>query len=50
VQAVAETNAKLAARMLLERSPTMSELVDAGSLKVVAAMHDIGTGRVMLLG
>ena len=30
VQAVAETNARLAARMLLERSPTMSGLVDAG--------------------
>ena len=50
VQAVAETNARLAARMLLERSPVMSGLVDAGSLKVVAAMHDIGTGRVTLLG
>ena len=50
VQAVAETNARLAARMLLERSPVMSGLVDAGSLKVVAAMHDIGTGQVTLLG
>ena len=36
--------------MLVERSPTISGLVDAGALKVVAAMHDIGTGRVMLLG
>jgi len=50
VQAVAETNARLAAQMLTERSPTMSALVDAGALKVVAAMHDIGTGRVTLLG
>lgn len=50
VQAVAETNARLAARMLTERSPIMAELVDAGSLKVVAAMHDIATGRVSLLG
>lgn len=49
VQAVAETNARLAAHMLLDRSPTMSGLVDAGSLKVVSAMHDIGTGRVSLL-
>ena len=49
VQAVAETNARLAARTLLERSPVMSGLVDAGSLKVVAAMHDIGTGQVTLL-
>ena len=50
VQAVAETNARLAARMLLERSPVMAGLVDAGSLRVVAAMHDVGTGRVTRLG
>lgn len=50
VQAVAETNARLAARMVVERSPIMSELVDSGALKVVAAMHDIGTGRVAVLG
>ena len=50
VQAVAETNARLAARMLLERSPVMAGLVGAGSLRVVAAMHDVGTGRVTLLG
>jgi carbonic anhydrase len=50
VQAVAETNARLAARMLIERSPTMTGLIDAGSLKVVAAMHDIATGRVSVLG
>jgi carbonic anhydrase len=49
VQAVAETNARLAAQMLLDRSPTMSGMVDAGQLKVVAAMHDIATGRVSLL-
>ena len=49
VQAVAETNARLAARMLTERSPTMAGMVDDGSLKVVAAMHDIATGRVSLL-
>ena len=49
VQAVAETNAKLAARTLVDRSPIMSALIDAGSLRVVAAMHDIATGRVSLL-
>lgn len=49
VQAVAETNARLAARMLLERSPIMSRLEDEGALKVVAAMHDVGTGRVVAL-
>ena len=31
VQAVAETNARLAARMLIERSPAMAGLVDAGA-------------------
>ena len=50
VQAVAETNARLAARMLIERSPTMAELIDGGSLKIVAAMHDVASGRVSLLG
>ncbi|MGD9511548.1 MAG: carbonic anhydrase [Geminicoccaceae bacterium] len=49
VQAVAETNARLAARMLTERSPVMAGMVDDGSLKVVAAMHDVATGRVSLL-
>lgn len=50
VKAVAATNARLAARMLIERSPTMAELIDAGSLKVVAAMHDVASGKVSLLG
>jgi carbonic anhydrase len=50
VRAVAETNARLAARMLVERSPVMADLIDAGSLKVVAAMHDVSTGKVSLLG
>ncbi len=49
VQAVAETNARLAAQMLIERSPIMSGMVDAGEMKIVAAMHDIATGRVSLL-
>lgn len=49
VQAVAETNARLAARNLTERSPILGELVDQGALKIVAAMQDLGTGRVTLL-
>ena len=49
VQAVAETNAKLAASMLVARSPIIEELVAAGSLKIVSAMHDLATGRVTLL-
>lgn len=50
VQAVADTNAKLAAKMLLDRSIVLSELVEAGSLKIVSAMHDVGTGRVAFFG
>jgi carbonic anhydrase len=50
VQAVADTNAKLAATMLLDRSPVLRELVEAGNLKVVAAMHDVHTGKVTVFG
>lgn len=46
VQAVAETNARLAAEMLTSQSPIMKEMVDAGELKIAWAMHDIATGRV----
>lgn len=49
VQAVAETNARLAAKMIVDRSYVMRDMVEAGSLKVVAAMHDIATGRVTFL-
>ena len=50
VQAVADTNARLAATMLLDRSAVLRELVDAGELKVVAAMHDVHTGAVTVFG
>ena len=50
VQAVADTNARLAAKMLLDRSVVLAELVEAGSLKVVAAMHDVGNGTVTFIG
>jgi len=46
VQAVADTNAKLAAEMIVERSFVIRELVEAGEVKVVAAMHDVSTGEV----
>ena len=49
VQAVADTHARLTARLVLDRSPLMSELAEAGALKVAAAMHDVATGRVTLL-
>jgi carbonic anhydrase len=46
VQAVAEQNARDAAAMLLARSDILRLLVTEGKLKVVAAMHDISTGKV----
>jgi carbonic anhydrase len=49
VQKVAEANARLTAASLMERSPIIKELVDAGDLKIAAAMHDITTGKVSWL-
>ncbi len=46
VQKVADLNAQSAARMILDRSPVLKEMVDAKQLTVVSAMHDIGTGKV----
>jgi carbonic anhydrase len=46
VQAVADQNAKDAAAMLLGRSDVLRELVEARKLRIVSAMHDVGTGRV----
>jgi carbonic anhydrase len=49
VQKVAEASARLTAASLTKRSPIMKELVDAGQLKIAAAMHDIKTGKVSWL-
>jgi carbonic anhydrase len=49
VQAVADMNAKLAAKMIFERSPVIQDLVAAGDVKIVSAMHDVATGRVTFL-
>jgi carbonic anhydrase len=49
VQKVAEANARLTAASLPRRSPIIRELVDAGHLKIAAAMHDITTGQVTWL-
>jgi carbonic anhydrase len=49
VQKVAEANARLTAASLTRRSPIIKGLVDAGQLKIVAAMHDITTGKVTRL-
>ena len=46
VQAVADTNARLAARMILDRSPVLKEMADKKEIVVAAAMHDLETGRV----
>ena len=50
VQAVAVTNAKMAAGKLLEGSPIMKELVAQKQLRIVPAMHDVATGKVTFLG
>jgi carbonic anhydrase len=49
VQKVAEANARLVAASLTKRSPIIKALVDAGQLKIAAAMHDITTGKVTWL-
>jgi carbonic anhydrase len=46
VQAVADTNAKLAAKVLADRSDVLRELVKNKQLVIVAAMHDLGNGKV----
>ncbi len=49
VQAVADTNALLAAKMLTDRSEVLRELVAQKQLVIAAAMHDISTGSVKFL-
>src|SRR5882762_3376081 len=49
VQKVAEANARLTAASLPRRSRIIKGLVDAGQLKIAAAMHDITTGKVTWL-
>jgi carbonic anhydrase len=49
VQKVAEANARMTAASLTKRSPIIKAMVDAGQLKIAAAMHDITTGKVTWL-
>jgi carbonic anhydrase len=49
VQKVAEASARLTAESLTKRSPIIKQLVDAKQLKIVAAMHDVTTGKVSWL-
>lgn len=46
VQAVADTNAQLAAKQLVERSEVLRELVEKRQLIIASAMHDLSTGSV----
>ena len=49
VQQVATTNARLAAQGLAKDSPVLRDLVAQGELKIVAAMHDVASGRITFL-
>jgi carbonic anhydrase len=49
VQQAAIPNAKLVAQNIQKRSEVMSDLIRAGQLKVVSAMHDLATGKVRWL-
>jgi len=49
VQKVAEASARLTAQSLTKRSPIIKGMVDAGQLKIAAAMHEVTTGKVSWL-
>jgi carbonic anhydrase len=49
VQQVATTNARLAAQSLQQDSQILRDLVTQGELKIVAAMHDVTSGRITFL-
>ncbi len=46
VQQLADQNAKDAARMIMDKSEVIAALVRESKVKIVSAMHDIGTGKV----
>lgn len=43
---VTETNARMGAARIVERSAVIRELIERGDLKVVPALHDLASGRV----
>jgi carbonic anhydrase len=49
VQQVATTNARLAAQGLQQDSQILHDLVAQGELKIVAAMHDVASGRITFM-
>ncbi|MEO8486345.1 MAG: carbonic anhydrase [Betaproteobacteria bacterium] len=50
VQVVADANAKIASTQLASRSEVLRALVDQKRLRIVAAIHDVATGRVTFVG
>ena len=49
VTAVAEENVRLNVQALYTRSAILHDFVETGRIKIVGAMHDVGTGRVSFL-
>ncbi|MEE4377915.1 MAG: carbonic anhydrase family protein [Candidatus Competibacteraceae bacterium] len=49
VTAVAEENVRQNVKALLTRSTVLHDLAQAERIKVVGAMHDVGTGRITFL-
>jgi carbonic anhydrase len=46
VQKVADANVRLTVARVLEQSPVLKEMVDAGQLGVIGGMYDLSTGKV----
>ena len=49
VQKVADTNVTLAVQQILSTSSVLADMVAAGELVIVGAMHDIATGQIRLI-
>jgi carbonic anhydrase len=49
VDAVTEKNVRLTVEKLTAESAVLKELVDAGALKIVGAIHDVHSGKVTFL-
>lgn len=49
VDAVMRKNVKLTMGGILDRSPVIRTLADAGKVKIVGVIYDVATGKVELL-
>ncbi len=49
VQKVADANVVLTVEQILATSPVLAEMVAAGELVIVGAMHDLATGQIRLI-